>query len=252
MKSAALFSWGLGFWVCLTLGGLAAAAADEWTVDLRVGGGDVSSDMVRATEFVLEFPPLRATFRDRLEYDVSPISLTTLELRRFWSPRWASSLRARYSVLEVDATGESSILVENTETGEIEFETVDFQDEGIVTNDPGRIEAIELALGVEFHPAPRGRVDPFVGVSIGTVDYQPENQSFIRELNGDLAFGVTAGLNVDLSPGSYFVVAARWDSLEAKPFRSRGSLTTILEQDDGLTASTLEAGIGVRFGSGGD
>lgn len=244
MKSA-----GFGFLVWLTLGGFSAAAAAEWSFDLRAGDGDVAADLFRATEFVLETPPFRSTFETSQAYGVSPISFTTFELRRFWSPRWASSLRARYSVLELDTPEEAFFVVtENTETGEVVRGQIAFDR---TPDPPSRVEAIELALGVEFHPAPQGRVDPFVGVSIGTVDFQPENQSPVREVRGDLGFGATAGMNVDLSARSYFVAAARWDSLEADPFRPLQGETAV-EQDYDLTTTTLELGIGVRFGSGGN
>jgi hypothetical protein len=245
MKSARL-----GFLVWLTLGGVTVATAGEWSFDLRAGDGEVTSDLFRATQFVLERPPFRFTVDESLGYDVSSSSLTTFELRRFWSPRWASSLRARYSVLELDPMeGDSWVLTENTETGESDRSLVAFDRD---PEPPSRVEAIELALGLEFHPAPQGRVDPFVGVSIGTVDFQPKDESPVREVQGDLGFGATAGLNVDLTARSYFVAAARWDSLEADPFRSLGPLSTDVELDDSLTTTTLELGVGVRFGSGGD
>lgn len=233
--------WLLGFWAT-------AGLAGEWTVDLRLAGGDFSSDMAIATERVTEGGGDRTTFGETFTLDFAPASAAALSLRRFWSPRWASSLRVRHSALDLDALRTEFVRFENLQTGEVREFTFD-------SEIAGRTETMEVALGMEYHPAPEGRVDPFFGVSAGTVRFSGESQDVVESIEGDYVLGATAGLDIELGGGdSYLSLGARWDSWDAVADWDifLGSLTDVLRRDDDLTAVTLEAGLGVRFGSGGD
>lgn len=168
-------------------------------------------------------------------------------LRRFLSPRFAVSGRLRQAHLDLGLQHESLFRFEDLGTGEVFESLFDHEIDGVS-------DMFDVEVSAEFHPRSDAKLDPYLGLSVASVYFQGESaEEAVESIDGGVGLGATLGLDINLGSGrSFLSIAARFSSLSAEPQLSdrltlRDDTTVIV--DDDLALTTLEIGLGVRFGS---
>lgn len=235
---------------CLIL--LAAEAtplrAAEWTLDLRVGGGSLDSNVSVSREELLEIGSLRRTVRETYRLEPSIESAWSLGVKRFVGLRWAATGRVGHSVAAFDVEVDRLLRIQNLATGEVT------ELSGTGDRSGGSAEIRSIEIGAEYHlRASAASVDPYLGLSVGNVDFQGEDQGFdFESVDGGLLAGAVLGCNLALGDGQSFVaLAARYSSLAADAALS-DHLGGITAREEGLAQWSFEVGLGVRLGSRGN
>ena len=248
----------LGWFGLLALVGVAGAGGGVWELELSTTGGDsqtgtrlVAGDVVQQGGLGGSIQDVSFQFVQNTE--LVPDSGIGLLARRFVGPRFA--IAGELSALSYDlaTTGTTFVQLIDTASREVLFESL-----GTRQPDSEGVDAYLAAIRGEIHFAPERRVDPYVGLSVGAVEYDKIASGFDRlGIEGGATFGAVAGLGVPLGArGVYLALTARWDSLTLES-RMRNlseldfapySLEGTYAGGDSANKVRFSLSIGARFG----